>query len=148
MAYDVISFTPVLNASVLANNEVFMVDHEVKDVFNKGKARKLTSIVVVDGDDQNVAFDLVFSNAAIVLGTANEVVSISDANAANVLGVVKFVVATHAQDFINSIVFVMSNINLILQGSGSSTSLFVSAIVRSGTPTFTASGMKIKLGFE
>jgi hypothetical protein len=146
MAYEVITFTPTLNASVLANNEVFMVDHEVKGVFNKNLPRKLTSIVVLDGDDQNVAFDLVFSSAAITLGTANDVVSITDANAANVLGVVKFVVATHAQDFINSIVFVMANIGLIMQGTSSS--LFVSAIVRSGTPTFTASGMKIKLGFE
>jgi hypothetical protein len=146
MAYEVITFTPVLNASVLANNEVFMVDHEVKGVFNKNLPRKLQSIVVLDGDDQNVAFDLVFSSAAITLGTANDVVSITDANAANVLGVVKFVVATHAQDFINSIVFVMANIGLIMQGTSSS--LFVSAIVRSGTPTFTASGMKIKLGFE
>jgi hypothetical protein len=146
MSFEVITFTPVLNASVLANNEVFMVDHEVKGVFNKNLPRKLQSIVVLDGDDQNVAFDLVFSSAAITLGTANDVVNITDANAANVLGVVKFVVATHAQDFINSIVFVMTNINLIMQGSSSS--LFVSAIVRSGTPTFTASGMKIKLGFE
>jgi hypothetical protein len=146
MSFEVITFTPVLNASVLANNEVFMVDHEVKGVFNKNLPRKLQSIVVLDGDDQNVAFDLVFSSAAITLGTANDVVSITDANAANVLGVVKFVVATHAQDFINSIVFVMANIGLIMQGTSSS--LFVSAIVRSGTPTFTASGMKIKLGFE
>jgi hypothetical protein len=146
MSFEVITFTPVLNASVLANNEVFMVDHEVKGVFNKNLPRKLQSIVVLDGDDQNVAVDLVFSSAAITLGTANDVVSITDANAANVLGVVKFVVATHAQDFINSIVFVMANIGLIMQGTSSS--LFVSAIVRSGTPTFTASGMKIKLGFE
>ena len=102
--------------------------------------------MVLDGDDQNVAFDLVFSSAAITLGTANDVVNITDANAANVLGVVKFVVATHAQDLINSIVFVMANIGLIMQGTSSS--LFVSAIVRSGTPTFTAAGMKIKLGFE
>jgi hypothetical protein len=148
MAFEVISFTPTLNASILANNEVFMVDYEVQGVFNKNLPRKLTSIVVLDGDDQNVAFDLVFSDRAITLGTANEVISITDANAANVLGVVKFVVAPHAQDFINSIVFVMTNINLIMQPNGSSDSLFVSAIVRSGTPTFTAAGMKIKLGFE
>jgi hypothetical protein len=148
MSFEVISFTPTLNASILANNEVFMVDYEVQGVFNKNLPRKLTSIVVLDGDDQNVAFDLVFSDRAITLGTANEVISITDANAANVLGVVKFVVATHAQDFINSIVFVMTNINLIMQPNGSSDSLFVSAIVRSGTPTFTAAGMKIKLGFE
>jgi hypothetical protein len=41
MHYEVITFTPALNASVLANNEVFMVAYEVKGVFNKNLARKL-----------------------------------------------------------------------------------------------------------
>jgi hypothetical protein len=149
MHYEVITFTPALNASVLANNEVFMVAYEVKGVFNKNLARKLQSVVVLDTDDQNVAFDLVFSNATITLGTANDVISISDADAAKVMGVVKFVVATHAQDLINSILFVQSNIGLILQpGDAGTDSLWVSGVVRSGTPTFTAAGMKIKLGFE
>lgn len=148
MSYEVITFTPALNASILANNEVFMPAYEVPQFFSKSRPRKLMSIVVLDGDDQAQAFDLIFSNASITLGTANDVISISDADAAKVLGHVKFVVATHSEDLINSTLFTMTNINLILQSSGASDSLWVSAVVRSGTPTYTASGMKIKLGVE
>lgn len=146
MAYDVITFTPVLDASILANNEVFMVAYEIPNVFNKGLPRKLQSVVVLDGDDQNVAFDLVFSNASITLGTANSTVTISDADAAKIIGTVRMVVATHAYDLINSILYTQGSLGIVMKGETSS--LWVSGVVRSGTPTYTASGMKIKLGFE
>jgi hypothetical protein len=148
MSFEVITFTPALDASILANNEVFMVAYEVKQFFSKSRPRKLTSVVVLDGDDQAQAFDLIFSNANITLGTANSTVTISDADAAKVLGHLKFVVATHSEDLINSTLFTMTNVNLILQSSGASDSLWVSGIVRSGTPTYTAAGMTIRLGVE
>jgi hypothetical protein len=143
---NVIDVVPALNASILANNEVFMVAYEIKDVFNKNKARRLKSVVVLDTDDQNVAFDLIFSNATITLGTANDVISISDADAAKIVGSVRMVVATHAYDLINSILFTQGGLDIIMQPVTSS--LWVSGVVRSGTPTFTAAGFKMKLGFE
>jgi len=146
-SYEVITFTPVLDAAVLANNEVFMVAYEIPGVFNKNLGRKLMSVVVLDGDDQNQAFDLVFSNESITLGTANSTVTVSDADAAKIVGHVRMVVATHAIDLINSIMFTQGNLNIVLEPTPSG-SLWVSGVVRSGTPTYTASGMKIKLGFE
>ncbi len=145
---EVITAVPVLDAAILANNDVFMVAFEIPQVFNKGKARKLQSVVVLDGDDQNVAFDLVFSNATITLGTANAAITITDADAAKVVGIVKMVVATHAYDLINSTMFVQGGLAIIMQPSGVSNSLWVSGVIRSGTPTFTAAGMTLKLGFE
>lgn len=146
MAYDVISFTPVLDANVLANNEVFMASQEIPQVFTKGLPRKLQSVVVSDGDDQNQAFDLIFSNAAITLGTINSTVTISDADAAKIIGTVRMVVATHGYDLINSILFTQGNLGIVMKGE--TASLWVAGVVRSGTPTYTASGMKMKLGFE
>jgi hypothetical protein len=143
---NVIDVVPVLDASILANNDVFMVAYEIPQVFSKGVARRLKSVVVLDTDDQNVAFDLIFSNATITLGTANDVISISDADAAKIVGSVRMVVATHAYDLINSILFTQGGLDIIMQPVTSS--LWVSGVVRSGTPTFTAAGMKIKLGFE
>jgi hypothetical protein len=62
---------------------------------------------------------------------------------------VRMVVATHAYDLINSTLFTQGNLGIILQpGDAGTDSLWVSGVVRSGTPTFTAAGMKIKLGFE
>jgi hypothetical protein len=145
---NVIDVVPVLDASILANNDVFMVAYEIPQVFSKGVARRLKSVVVLDTDDQNQAFDLIFSNATITLGTANAAITISDADAAKVVGSVRMVVATHAYDLINSILFTQGGLDIIMQPSGVSNSLWVSGVVRSGTPTYTAAGMKIKLGFE
>jgi hypothetical protein len=145
---NVIDVVPVLDANILANNDVFMVAYEIPQVFNKGVARRLKSVVVLDTDDQNQAFDLIFSNATITLGTANAAITISDADAAKVVGSVRMVVATHAYDLINSTLFTQGGLDIIMQPSGTSNSLWVSGVVRSGTPTFTAAGMKIKLGFE
>jgi hypothetical protein len=143
---NVIDVVPVLDASILANNDVFMVAYEIPQVFNKGVARRLKSVVVLDTDDQNQAFDLIFSNATITLGTANAAITISDADAAKVVGSVRMVVATHAYDLINSTLFTQGGLDIIMQPVTSS--LWVSGVVRSGTPTYTAAGMKIKLGFE
>ena len=146
MATNVYEITPVLETSILADNDVFFVPIEIPQVFDKGIPRVLQSIVVLDGDDQNTDFDLVFFNATATLGTLNSGVSISDADAAKCLGAVSLLAASHAFDLINSILFVKTGIGLVMKGATGS--LWVGGVVRSGTPTFTAAGMKIKLGFE
>jgi hypothetical protein len=139
--YDV---TPVLDTSILADNDVFFVPIEVPQVFEKGLPRMLQSVVVVDGDDQATEFDLIFSNASITLGTLNAGVTVSDSDAAKIIGRVSML-TTDAVDLINSNLFVKSGIGLVMKGVTGS--MWVSGVVRSGTPTYTASGMKIKLGF-
>jgi hypothetical protein len=147
MHYEVITATPVLDTNILANNDVFMAAYEIPGVFNKNLSRKLMSVVVLDTDDQNQAFALFFSNASITLGTLNAGITISDADAAKIVGHVSMVVATHATDMINSVLFTQGNLNIVMEATPSG-SLWVSGVVRSGTPTYTAGGMKIKLGFE
>lgn len=146
MSIDVITFTPVLETSALADNDVFFIPIEVPQVFNKGLPRVLQSVVVLDKDDQNVDFDLVFFNASATLGTLNAAVSITDTDAEKIIGYVKMVASTDANDLIGSMLYAKSGIGMVLEGAGSA-SLWVGGVVRSGTPTFTASGMKIKLGF-
>ena len=144
---NVIDVVPVLDASILADNDVFMVAYEIKDVFNKNKARKLLSVVVLDTDDQAVDFDLFFSNATITLGTANAAITISDADAAKIVGSVVMTASSHSTDLANSTLYTQALTHGIVMQPVTS-SLFISGVVRSGTPTFTAAGMKIKLGFE
>lgn len=145
MATNVYEITPVLDTNVLADNDVFFVPIEIPQVFDKGLPRVLQSVVVLDGDDQNTDFDLIFFNATATLGTLNAGVTISDADAAKVLGAVSLLAASHAFDLINSILFVKDGIGQVMKGVTGS--LWVGGVVRSGTPTYTASGMKIKLGF-
>jgi hypothetical protein len=147
MHYEVITFTPVLDTNILADNDVFMAAYEIPGVFNKNLSRKLMSVVVLDTDDQAQDFDLFFSNATITLGTLNAAISISDADAAKLVGHVSMAAATHATDLIGSTIFTQGDLNIVMEATPSG-SLWVSGVVRSGTPTYTAGGMKIKLGFE
>lgn len=143
----VVTFTPVLDTNAYSDNDVLFVPIEVTGVFRyANEAKALHSIVVLDESDQNVDFDLVFMNASGTLGTINAAVSISDADAAKVLGHVSILSASHACDLVNSILYTKDAIGLTLKAA-ESTSLWVGGIVRSGTPTFAASAMKIKLGF-
>lgn len=145
---DVKDVTPVLDTNAYADNDVLFVPIVIPGAFREpGGIRVLQSIVVLDGDDQAVDMDLVFFNASATLGTINAAVSISDADAAKIIGYVRLVAADDANDLINSYVYAKSGIGQVLKAASGQTDLYVAGIVRSGTPTFSAAGMKIKLGF-
>jgi len=144
---NVYEVTPVLEAAILADNDVFFVPIEIPQVFEKGLARELVSAIVLDGDDQATELDLIFFNADATLGTLNAAISISDADALKVVGAVSFV-AADAVDLINSTMFVRRGIGLVMAPAAASRSLWVGGVVRSGTPDYTVSGMRIKLGFR
>ena len=101
----------------------------------------LQSIQVVDQDDQGQAMDIIISDSTITLGTENSAVSISDADAAKILGIVK-VAAGDYVDLVNSQYASISNIGLVIIPD--TTSLYISGISR-GTPTHTASGIVLRI---
>lgn len=142
------TFTPVLDTNIYADNDVMFIPINVVGAFREpGGSRALHSVLVLDGDDQNTDFDLVFFNADVTLGTINLAVSISDADAAKCIGLVRLEAATDSNDTINSRMFIKTAIGLVLQAASGSADLWVAGVVRSGTPTYTAAGMKITLGF-
>ena len=138
--------TLVLDTNIYADGDVLAIPQEVTYVFPEvGGKRVLESIVVLDEDDQNIAMDIIFMNATGTLGTINLAVSISDADARKIIGAVN-IATTDYFDLINSRLGVKRGLGLVLQGSASD-SLWVAAVTRGGTPTHTASGIKLKLGF-
>lgn len=142
---DVFDVTLVLDTNIYASGDVLAIPQEITGVFDlAGQKRALHSVILLDGDDQAQAVDLVFFNASASLGTINAAVSISDADAAKIIGYVSLE-AGDAKDLINSTLFAKSSVGQVLEGA--STSLWIGAICRGGTPTYTASGMKVKLGF-
>lgn len=144
-----IDFVPVLETSILADNDVFFIPIQVPGVFKAGQPAKLISVQVVDTDDQGTDFDLYFFNASATLGTLNAGITINDTDAAKALGQVVITAAANGTDMINSWLFVKTlDEGIVMTPADGSTSLWVGGVVRSGTPTYTASGMKIKLGFE
>lgn len=142
----VVSITPVMEASATASGDVIAVPIEIESVLREqGGVAKLTSVVVLDGDDQGQNMDLVFSSEDITLGTLNAAISVSDADAAKIVGVVP---VTDWIDFINSQIATEENLGIVMKGASGSTSLWLGIVCREGTPTYTASGVTIQLGFE
>lgn len=144
-------FTPVLDTNIYADNDVMFNSIEITNAFfAKGRSLELVSVQGHDTDDQGVDFDIVFSQAALTLGTINAAVSVTDADlqTAGVLGFMSILGASgHYCDLINGqLISARLSEPLILEAGANSRSLFVSGIIRSGTPTFTASGVKLALG--
>lgn len=141
----VIDITPVLDTSAYADNDVLFVPIAIPGYRAEGRsgpARKLTSVVILDEADQAQDIDLIFTDGNVTLGTINGAVNISDSDARKILGTVSVLIADYC-DTINSQVATKRDINLVMQGAS-----YISGVLRSGTPTYAASSLRIKLGFE
>lgn len=111
---------------------------------NVGGSAMLRSITLLDFDDQAAAaIDLVFFSANVSLGTENAAPSITDGNAASILGVVNIPSANFV-DLGGMKSATVPNIGLLL-AAPAGTSIFMAAIAR-GTPTQTVNGITVVLG--
>lgn len=138
--------TLVADTNIYADNDLLAVPQEITGVGHKTGARVvLESAVLLDKDDQGTEVELIFMNANGSLGTINGALNPTDAVAATILGTVG--IATYA-DLINSQIATLKDIRLPLQLAAGSTSLWIAAVVRSGTPTYTAAGLVLQLGFR
>lgn len=140
-----ITVTLSLDTSAYASGDVLAGTQEVtgyQSVVGGAKAF-LQSLTVIDEDDQKVAFDVYLLSSNVVMGTENAAPSISDADASSILGVVPVAVADY-KDLGGVSIASIKNIGLSLNASPS---LYVAVVNGTGTPTFTATGVKLHLGF-
>jgi hypothetical protein len=136
-------FTPVLDTSAYSSGDVLFAPVEIRNFFpNGGEARALHSIQILDEDAQAAAFDLVLFTSQQSIGAVNSAVSITDTIARSICGVQRFA-ATDWMDWVAWDIIELGSIGKILRGE--TTSLWVAGVAR-GTPTHTASGLKIVLG--
>jgi len=143
---------PVLDTSAYASGDVLWTTPVVipNACRIKGGVALLKSLYIVDFDDQGVAFDLFFQNAASSLGTVNGAPNISDANAlASIVGRVP-IATTDYVDLGGVRIARPTNAvcESMMQALTSSRDLYISAVNGAGTPTFTAAGLKFFFGFE
>jgi len=108
-----------------------------------GNGAIIHSLELLDKDDQGGALDIVFLRSNVSLGTVNAPVSLSAANAAEVIGIVSITAADYV-DLVNSQVVTVGIVGLVIQPT-SGTSIFVSMISRDAK-TYTASGLVLKVG--
>lgn len=142
----VVDFTPTLDTSIYADNDVLFISTEVTGIGDvQGGIVELVSAVCFDGDDQGTEVEVFFTTSATTPGTINGALSAADTVFDDIVARLHFVTFN---DLINSQNCVLVNQGQIIQLPSGSTSLYAFGVVRSGTPTYTAAGMKFKFGFK
>lgn len=144
---DVIDVTPVCDTSAYGAGDVLFDSTAIAGAVRISGGRcELTSLTLIDEDDQTAAvIDLYFLRSNVSLGTFNAVPNISDANAREIQGWVSLAAADF-KDVGGAKVACKTNIGLMLEPT-TGTTLYVAAVC-AGTPTQTASGIKLRLGFK
>lgn len=134
--------------NIYASGETLVIPQLISGaLFDKNRAAVLDAITVIDEDDQGVAFDLYFFDAAVSLGTINTTAAPSDAAMRSFLAVVPIATGDY-KDLGGVRVAHKPNLGLIIKPVVDTADIYVGAVNGAGTPTFTASGLKLRLGFR
>lgn len=103
------------------------------------------SVVLLDKNDQGGALDLVFFRTNASIGNENDAVSVSDANADEILGIVEITAGDYV-DLVNSQLVTKTSVGIVVDADAGADDLYVAAISRD-TKTYTAAGITLKIGF-
>lgn len=105
----------------------------------------LQSVHLLDEDDQGLALDLIFLSANNTLGTENATVTITDVLARDILGSISFATVDYI-DLGGCRIATKTGIGLVVKPETGTRVVYVAAITR-GAPTYSATGLKLRLGF-
>jgi hypothetical protein len=146
-----IQITPTLDTSAYASGDLIAdVTTITGAALGSGGLCELVSVTVVDQDDQAAsAYTLYITNLATSWGSLNAAPAPSDATGLGIQAIIPIDTA----DWKDLVAFkvaqprIAQNIGVICKTSGSA-NLYLTIVNGAGTPTFTASGWKITLGFR
>lgn len=145
---DVISVTPTPDTGIYAADELLFNPATLTNAgAYVGGIVKLTSLLLLDEDDQGIAMDLLFLDASTSLGTFNTAFAASDTLMRAVVGRVNIATGDYI-DFGGSRVAMKTGLSTIMKCGAATRDLYVAAVTRGGTPTYTATGLKFKFGIE
>ncbi len=146
-ALTVLDVTPVCDTSAYTAGDVLFDTTAVTGALrSSGGAAELVSVTLIDEDDQAAAnITLYFLRSNVSLGTINGAPNISDANAREIQGHVT-IASTDFVDVGGAKVGCKTNLGLVMEAA-TGTTLYVAATC-AGTPTQTAAGIKLRLGFR
>lgn len=143
----VVTVALTLDTSAYASGDLLADAQVVTNAMRANDATGLlTSLVVVDEDDQGAAFDIYILDANVSLGTENAAPSVSDADARNILA--RIPVSTSDYADLGGVRIARPSFDPIVVSPASGTrNLYVAVVNGSGTPTYTATGVRLRLGF-
>lgn len=107
----------------------------------------LQSITVIDRDDQKADFSIFVLESNVSFGTENAAPSITDANALTVLGGPIKIETYDYFDLGGVAVAGKDNVGKVIKSATGSRNLYIAIINGAATPTYTAAGVTIRLGF-
>lgn len=109
---------------------------------------RVRSITVIDTDAQKGQFDLVFFDSdPTTIGAANAVVSLSDANAAKVIGLVNVTSYTDLKATDNAVAVPSFDPIEFVLAPANPVTLYVAGISRDAK-TYTANGLRLRMAIE
>tara|TARA_R110002096_G_C14506254_1_gene715774 strand:+ start:76 stop:579 length:504 start_codon:yes stop_codon:yes gene_type:complete len=146
MDVDLIDVTLVTQAANVENNDVTSDYVEIPNAVSvNGGTAIIQSIALLDEADVGGTLDLVFQTDTTAIGALDAAVSISAANARDILG---FVTMSNYFDGVAWKLAQKNNIGLVVKAVAGTKSIYVSAINRSGA-TLTYGGtdvLKLRIG--
>lgn len=147
---DLISVTLTLDTGAYASGDLLSDSAAIAGALRvSGGNAELVSVMVIDEDDQKQAIDIYITSSSSSWGTFNAAPTITDAVARSIQAHIPIAAADY-KDLGGVAVAqpaIAKNIGVVCEGSGS-TSLYVATVCNSGTPTYTASGIKLVFGFK
>lgn len=146
--YTTVNWTPSCDTAILASGDIIATTEIIRNVFpSPSHGVVLVSLELIDADDQGAALDVYFFSGSGTLGTENSAPSISDANALNFLARVP--VATGDYTDLGGVRVVnLKNLWTVLTPVSGSCDMYGAIVNGAGTPTYTASGLSLRLGLD
>jgi hypothetical protein len=140
------NLTMTTDTSAYASGDVIADTQQLDAAFRitDGKG-VLQSLVLIDESDQKAALTVNFHDTSTSLGTENAAPSISDANAIGYLGSVDIATGDY-RDWGGVSVVCLKGIGLPISAASGTDDLYVSILNSTGTPTYGATAIKLRLG--
>tara|TARA_Y100001963_G_scaffold3266_1_gene4334 strand:- start:1162 stop:1677 length:516 start_codon:yes stop_codon:yes gene_type:complete len=162
--YSIVRVTPTMDAgTAYANGDVLFNSTEIPDaVIGNGGCSKLVAVFLNNHKDSSFNFDIVFTEKQVNLGTRNDVVGSGSlwteslAKAAGVIGFLETEAGDNDINLINSQLVRLQSDNdhtvgdmpMLLQAASDSTSVYFSAIDRTGSIDFGADDLEFIFHIE
>ncbi len=135
------------DTSAYASGDLIADTQQIDAFFRKTDGTGvISSISIIDEDAQGVALYVIFMSTTTSLGSENSAPNITDANlTAGFLGIVS-VATTDYVTLSGAKVATIKNINLPVTAVSGTDDLYIAVLNSTGTPTFTASGLEMRIG--
>ena len=157
--YKIITVTPTLDTSAYADGDVLFNGLAIPNaVLGNGGCSKLVNMYIFSQTGTVIDATFIFSQNALTLGTQNATADVGDdaMEAANLTGMIQVDGSASATAYIdNSKIFasaysasVQHSVPQLLQAADDSTSVYVSATIDAGTPTYQADSLDLILHIQ